>query len=69
MKLRRFHLKNKCISDSEYEEVNDVYERALTYMNKVRALNSAAKNSQNLLLINLKFKDAKDLDRLLSVFI
>lgn len=35
LKLRRLHLKNKCINDPEYEEVNGVYDRALAYMNKV----------------------------------
>lgn len=35
LKLRRAHLKNKCPSDQEYEEVNNVYDRALAYMNKV----------------------------------
>lgn len=35
LKLRRTHLKSKCISDPEYEEVNNVYDRALAYMNKV----------------------------------
>lgn len=35
LKLRRSHLKAKCINDPEYEEVNDVYERSLAYMNKV----------------------------------
>jgi pre-mRNA-splicing factor SYF1 len=36
LKLRRAHLKSKCISDPEYEEVNNAYDRALAYMNKVR---------------------------------
>lgn len=35
LKLRRAHLKGKCINDSEFEEVNNVYERALAYMSKV----------------------------------
>jgi hypothetical protein len=35
LKLRRQHLKPKCISDPEYEEVNDIYERCLISMNKV----------------------------------
>lgn len=35
LKLRRAHLKTKSINDSEYEEVNNAYERALAYMSKV----------------------------------
>jgi len=35
LSLRRTHLKNKCISDPEFEEVNDIYERCLVSMNKV----------------------------------
>jgi pre-mRNA-splicing factor SYF1 len=35
LKLRRAHLVGKCISDSEYEEVNNVYDRALAYMSKM----------------------------------
>ena len=35
IKLRRKHLKAKCINDLEYDDVNDVYERALTFMNKM----------------------------------
>lgn len=41
LKLRRTHLKGKCISDSEYEEVNNVYDRALAYMSKVFDNNSS----------------------------
>lgn len=36
LKLRRAHVSGKCISDPEYEEVNDLYDRALAYMSKVR---------------------------------
>jgi pre-mRNA-splicing factor SYF1 len=35
LKLRRNHIKEKCLSDKEYEEVNSIYDRALAYMNKV----------------------------------
>jgi pre-mRNA-splicing factor SYF1 len=35
LKLRRINLKTKCINDPEYEEVNELYDRALTYMNKM----------------------------------
>jgi pre-mRNA-splicing factor SYF1 len=35
LKLRRLHLKSKCISDYQFEEVNTIYERALAYMNKM----------------------------------
>jgi pre-mRNA-splicing factor SYF1 len=35
LKLRQDHVKNKCINDEEYEEVNNIYDRALAYMNKV----------------------------------
>ena len=35
LKLRRLQLKVKCINDPEYEEVNNAYDRALAYMNKV----------------------------------
>ncbi|RNA33394.1 Pre-mRNA-splicing factor SYF1 [Brachionus plicatilis] len=35
LKLRRAHLKNKCINDPEYEEVNNAYDRALAYLNKM----------------------------------
>jgi pre-mRNA-splicing factor SYF1 len=27
LRLRRAHLKSKCIDDPQYEEVNDIYER------------------------------------------
>ena len=35
LKLRRTNIRNKPINDPEYDEVNNVYDRALTYMNKV----------------------------------
>lgn len=35
LQLRREHLKDKCIDHPDYEDVNDVYERALVYMNKM----------------------------------
>lgn len=35
LKVRRENIKNKPINDSEYEEVNNIYDRALAYMNKV----------------------------------
>ena len=35
LKIRTTNLKSKAIDDAEYEEVNDLYERALIYMNKV----------------------------------
>jgi hypothetical protein len=58
LKLRRSQLKNKCISDSEYEEVNDVYERALAYMYKVMI-----KKKNNLNLNNLiEIIDAENMD-------
>lgn len=43
LKLRRAHLKSKCISDSEYEEVNNAFDRALAHMNKVKTLNVTTK--------------------------
>lgn len=35
LKLRRLNLKSKGIHDIEYEEINELYDRALTYMNKM----------------------------------
>jgi pre-mRNA-splicing factor SYF1 len=35
IKLRRNHIKPKCLTDKDYEEINNIYDRALAYMNKV----------------------------------
>jgi pre-mRNA-splicing factor SYF1 len=35
LKLRRQNIKLRCINDPEYDEVNGLYDRALTYMNKM----------------------------------
>lgn len=35
MKTRRRQIKNKCITDPAYEEVNNAFERALVFMHKM----------------------------------
>ena len=40
LKLRRKQVKDKCITDPAYEEVNNAFERALVFMHKVSPPNS-----------------------------
>ena len=35
LKLRRKQVKQKCVTDPAYEEVNNAFERALVFMHKV----------------------------------
>jgi pre-mRNA-splicing factor SYF1 len=65
LRVRRVNLKSKAIDDTEYEEVNDLYERALIYMNKVISLLA-------ILLLGFpkfhsSFSDAAYMERLLRV--
>lgn len=36
LKIRRFQVKGRCITDPGFEEVNNAFERALVFMHKVR---------------------------------
>lgn len=67
LKMRRAHLKPKCINDPEYEEVNDIYERCLASMNKVTEFLDLKFIIFVSFLIFFSLKDAKNLDGLLSI--
>ena len=36
LKLRRKQVRQRCVTDPAYEEVNNAFERALVFMHKVR---------------------------------